>query len=134
MPAKQGFNNKDAKPVHLTWEECQVLYPRIAKCLQWALIASTTEAACCLRDYIDGHSFGGEVVSHAGRSPAQAIRQAIRFEARTAARRERRGVLFVNTAESIANVRKVRRAVRIIKTGKRDVLHLSFAEPAPVGA
>lgn len=140
MPCKQGFDNATARPVHLSWEECEVLYPRLIKCLQNALILSTGEAACCIRDYLDGHNFSCEAISHNGRTPREAIVNAIRGTNRNWTRggydwnktdaNGRKGTferkLHERTAEHTAIVQKVREAVRAIASGKEDIIHLTL--------
>jgi hypothetical protein len=66
------------KREHLTWEKCLAKYPRLCRVLQWCLIASPGEAACCVRDHRDGLAYGGEVVSHSGLTCADRLRQAWR--------------------------------------------------------
>lgn len=61
---------------HLSYQECAERWPRLTRCVQWVLIGSQSEAACCIRDYRDGHRYGSEAVSWSGLSPADRIRQA----------------------------------------------------------
>jgi hypothetical protein len=66
-----------AKAHHLTWEECLKRYPRICLLVADVLIGSASEAACCLRDYRDGHHYGSEAVSHSGLSPFDRVYAAV---------------------------------------------------------
>jgi hypothetical protein len=75
--------------VHLTFEECERRYPRLVNNLQWVLIGSSSEAACCLRDYRDGLRWGGEAVSHSGLSPADRVKMAVSYHVRLACREQR---------------------------------------------
>lgn len=69
----------DEQPVHtphLTWEQCLERWPRLVRAIQWVIIGSYSEAACCIRDYRDGLRYGGEAVSHSGLSPRDRVEQA----------------------------------------------------------
>lgn len=52
---------------HLTYEQCAIRYPRLVRCMQYVAILNQSEAACALRDWRDGITWGGgEAVSHYG--------------------------------------------------------------------
>ncbi len=57
--------------------DCCRRWPRVVSLLKHHALLSTTEAACCLRDYLDGASFSCEAVSHAGLTPAFWVRDTI---------------------------------------------------------
>jgi hypothetical protein len=75
--------------VHWTFEECESRYPLLVKALQWVLIGSSSEAACCIRDYRDGARWGSEAVSHSGLSPADRVKMAASFHVRQIVRQQR---------------------------------------------
>lgn len=65
--------------VYRTYEECIKRYPRLTFLLQDTMIASQSEAGCCIRDYRNGLTFGGECVSHSGLTTKDRIKFAIKF-------------------------------------------------------
>jgi hypothetical protein len=76
-----GLDPRAPERAHWSWEDCQERYPRLVRAVQWVLIGSASEAACCLRDYRDGFTYGSEAVSHSGLSPRDRVEQAVRQRA-----------------------------------------------------
>jgi hypothetical protein len=72
---------------HLSYTECLERYPRICRAVQWMLLGSLDEAACCLRDYRDGMPFGSEAVSHSGLSPLHRVQTACSYHVRKLVRK-----------------------------------------------
>lgn len=62
-----------------TYEESIVRYPRLTFLLQDTMIASSSEAGCCIRDYQRGLMHGGECVSHSGLTTKNRIEFAIKI-------------------------------------------------------
>lgn len=60
-------------------------YPRIIRLMQFAACLSTSEAAGCIRDYVDGSQYSGEAVNHYGGTHAvmaSAMRLRTRYDVR----------------------------------------------------
>lgn len=89
---RRKFGWSEAKLPHLSWEECLERWPNVVKCLQWVLIGTSSEAACCIRDYRDGCPFGSEAVSHSGLTPLDRVRHACSDRVRAANRHRFRGL------------------------------------------
>ena len=61
----------------MTQEECERRNPRVMAILKWHGILTASEAACTLRDYRLGTTYGCEAVSHSGRTVQQFVHDAL---------------------------------------------------------